>query len=77
MLKNAIIALLATGLLFSNTILSEYGWVAYIAVSMVAFMVIVAVEMIIEDQMARRRRLMRLRRDINRDIALNQPTKVS
>lgn len=77
MLKNAIIALLATGLLFSNTILSEYGWIPYIATSMVAFMVIVAVEMIIEDYMARRRRLMRLRRDINRDIALNQPTKVS
>lgn len=77
MLKNAIIALLATGLLFSNTILSEYGWVAYIAVSMVAFMVIVAVEMIIEDQMARRRRLKRFQRTVNRKIALNQPTKVS
>lgn len=77
MLKNAIIALLATGLLFTNTILSEYGWLAYIAVSMVAFMVIVAVEMIIEDQMARRRRLKRFRRTVNRKIALNQPTKVS
>ncbi len=77
MLKNAIIALLATGLLFSNTILSEYGWLAYIAVSMVAFMVIVAVEIIIEDQMARRRRLKRFKRTVNRKIALNQPTKVS
>lgn len=77
MLKNAIIALLATGLLFTNTILSEYGWVAYIATSMVAFMVIVAVEMIIEDQMARRRRLKRFKRTVNRKIALNQPSKVS
>lgn len=77
MLKNAIIALLATALFFTNTILSEYGWVAYIAVSMVAFMVIVAVEMIIEDQMARRRRLKRFKRTVNRKIALNQPTKVS
>lgn len=77
MLKNAIIALLATGLLFSNTILSEYGWVPYIAVSMVSFMVIVAVEMIIEDQMARRRRLKRFQRTVNRKIALNQPSKVS
>ena len=77
MLKNAIIALLATGLLFSNTILSEYGWVAYIATSMVAFMVIVAVEMIIEYQLARRRRLKRFKRTVNRKIALNQPTKVS
>lgn len=77
MLKNAIIALLATGLLFTNTILSEYGWLAYIAVSMVAFMAIVAVEMIIEDQMARRRRLKRFKRTVNRKIALNQPTKVS
>ena len=77
MLKNAIISLLATGLLFSNTILSEYGWVPYIAVSMVAFMVIVAVEMIIEDQMARRRRLKRFKRTVNRKIALNQPSKVS
>lgn len=77
MLKNAIIALLATGLLFTNTILSEYGWLAYIAVSMVAFMAIVAVEIIIEDQMARRRRLKRFKRTVNRKIALNQPTKVS
>lgn len=77
MLKNAIIALLATGLLFTNTILLEYGWVPYIAVSMVSFMVIVAVEMIIEDQMARHRRLKRFKRTVNRKIALNQPTKVS
>ena len=77
MLKNAIIALLATGLLFSNTILSEYGWLAYIAVSMVSFMVIVAAEVIIEDQMARRRRLKRFKRTVNRKIALNQPSKVS
>lgn len=77
MLKNAIIALLATGLLFSNTILSEYGWVAYIATSMVAFMVIVAVEMIIEDQLARRRRLKRFKRTVNRKITLNTPTKAS
>lgn len=77
MLKNAIIALLATGLLFSNTILSEYGWVAYIATSMVVFMAIVAVEMIIEDYMARRRRLKRFQRTVNRKIALNQPSKVS
>lgn len=77
MLKNAIIALLATGLLFTNTILSEYGWLAYIAVSMVAFMAIVAVEVIIEAQMARRRRLKRFKRTVNRKIALNQPSKVS
>lgn len=77
MLKNAIIALLATALLFSNTILSEYGWVAYIATSMVSFMVIVAVEMIIEDYMARRRRLKRFKRTVNRKIALNTPTKAS
>lgn len=77
MIKNAIIALLATGLLFTNTILSEYGWVPYIAVSMVAFMVIFAIEMFVEDYMARRRRLKRFKRTVNRKIALNQPTKVS
>ena len=77
MLKNAIIALLATGLLFTNTILSEYGWIPYIATSMVAFMVIVAVEMIIEDYMARRRRLKRFKRTVNRKITLNQQTKAS
>lgn len=77
MIKNAIIALLATGLLFTNTILGEYGWIPYIATSMVAFMVIVAVEMIIEDYMARRIRLLKLRRDINRKIPLNEPTKAS
>ena len=77
MLKNLVIALLATGLLFTNTILSEYGWLPYIAVSMVAFMVIVAVEMIIEDYMARRRRLKRFKRTVNRKIPLNEPTKAS
>lgn len=77
MLKNAIIALLATGLLFSNTILSEYGWIPYIATSMVAFMVIFAIEMFVEDYMAKIRRWKKFKRTVNRKIALNQPTKVS
>lgn len=77
MLKNAIISLLATGLLFSNTILSEYGWMAYIATSMIVFFLVFAIEMLIEDYMARRRRLKRFKRTVNRKIALNQPSKVS
>jgi hypothetical protein len=77
MLKNAIIALLASALLFTNTILGEYGWIPYIATSMVAFMVIVAVEMIVEDYMAKIRRWKKFNRTVNRKVALNQPTKVS
>ena len=77
MLKNAIIALLATGLLFSNTILSEYGWLAYISTSMIVFFLVFAIEMLIEDYMAKIRRWKKFKRTVNRKIALNQPTKVS
>ncbi len=77
MLKNAIIALLSTGLLFSNTILSAYGWMAYIATSMIVFFLVFAIEMLIEDYMAKIRRWKKFKRTVNRKITLNQPSKAS
>lgn len=77
MFKNAIIALLATSLLFSNTILSEYGLMVYIAFSMVSFAIVCWIEMKIEKHMAIIRRWKKFQRTVNRKIALNQPTKVS
>lgn len=77
MLKNAIIALLSTALLFTNTILSEYGWLPYIAVSAVAFVVVCAIEDMWEKRMNSIRLLERFKRDANRKITLNTPTKAS
>lgn len=77
MIKNAIIGLLATALLFTNTILAGYGFLVYLAMSAVAFVVVCAIEDILEKRMNSLRRLDRLKRDINRKIPLNEPTKAS
>lgn len=76
MLKNAIIALLATGLLFSNTILAGYGFLVYLAMSAVAFVIVCAIEDMWEKHRAKIRRFKKFNKDIN-EITLNQPTKAS
>ena len=77
MLKNLVIALLATGLLFTNTILSEYGWLPYISLSIVSFFVVCGIEDACEKHMDMIRRWKRFNRTVNRKIALNTPTKAS
>lgn len=77
MFKNAVIALLATALVFTNTILAGYGALSYIAVSAVVFYFVSAVEDMWERHMDKVRRFERFKRTVNRKIALNQPTKVS
>lgn len=77
MLKNAIIALLSTGLLFSNTILSEYGWLAYIATSMIVFFQVFAIECYFKSARDKIRLWKKFNNTVNRKITLNQPTKAS
>ena len=77
MIKNAIIGLLATALLFTNTILAGYGFLAYLAISAVAFVVVCAIEDMWEKHMNSIRLLKRFQRTVNRKITLNTPTKAS
>lgn len=77
MFKNAVIALLATALLFTNTVLAGYGILAYLAVSAVVFVGVCSVEDIWDRHMDKMRRFERFKRTINRKITLDQPTKAS
>lgn len=77
MFKNAVIALLATALLFTNTVLAGYGILAYLAVAAVLFPVVCSVEDMWERHMDKVRRFERFKRTVNRKIALSTPTKAS
>jgi hypothetical protein len=76
-IKNAIIGFLSTALLFTNTILADYGFLVYLAMSAVAFVVVCAIEDMWEKHMNSIRLLERFKRDANRKITLNAPTKAS
>lgn len=69
--------MLAAGHIFSNTPLNQYGMLVYIAIAMVVFGVVCSFEWHVEEHKRKVRRLERFNRDVNRKIALNQPTKVS
>ena len=74
MFKNEVIALLATALIFTNTVLSGYGALVYLAVAAVVFPVVCAVEDMWERHMDKVRRFKRFRNAVNK-ITLNAPTK--
>ncbi len=77
MLKNAIIALLANGLLFTNTIYGQYGWLAYIALSALLFAGLCYLEYALEQEQKKYKAWKKFQRTVNRKITLNQPTKAS
>ena len=77
MIKNLCSAFLATALLFTNTILAGYGFIAYLSVSAVSFVVVCSIEDACEKHMDKIRRWRRFNRTVNRKITLNTPTKAS
>ncbi len=77
MLKNIVISMLASGHVFTNTSLNQYGMLVYIAITMVVFGIVCSIEWHVEEHKRKVRRLVRFQRTVNRKIALNQPTKVS
>ena len=77
MLKNLVISLLANGLLFTNTIYGQYGWLAYIALSALLFAGLCYLEYALEQEQKKYKAWKKFQRTVNRKIALNQPTKVS
>ena len=74
MIKNAIIGLLATALLFTNTILGEYGILSYIAVSVLVFAGLCYVEYQAEKYIASVKALKRFKREVKK-ISQHLPTK--
>lgn len=74
MLKNLVISLLANGLLFTNTIYGQYGWLAYIAMSALLFAGICYLEYRVEKYIASVKALKRFKEDVKREIT-PQPTK--
>lgn len=77
MLKNAIIALLANGLLFTNTIYGQYGWLVYISLSVLLFAGLCYLEYALEHEQKKYKAWKKFQRTVNRKITLNQPTKAS
>ena len=77
MIKNAIIGLLATGLLFTNTFYGQYGWLAYISLSALLFAGLCYLEYALEQEQKKYKAWKKFQRTVNRKIALNQPSKVS
>lgn len=74
MLKNAIIALLSTALLFTNTIYGQYGWLVYISMSALLFAGICYVEYQAEKYIASVKALKRFKREVKK-ISQHLPTK--
>ena len=77
MLKNLVISFLANGLLFTNTIYGQYGWLAYISLSALLFAGLCYLEYALEQEQKKYKALKKFQRIVNRKIALNQPSKVS
>lgn len=77
MLKNLVISLLANGLLFTNTIYGQYGWLAYIALSALLFAGLCYLEYALDQEQEKYKAWKKFQRTVNRKIALNQPSKVS
>lgn len=77
MLKNLVISFLANGLLFTNTIYGQYGWLAYIALSALLFAGLCYLEYALEQEQKKYKAWKKFQRIVNRKIALNQPSKVS
>ncbi len=77
MLKNAIIALLSTALLFTNTIYGQYGWLVYISMSVLLFAGLCYLEYSIEQEQRKYRAWKKFQATVNKKISLTPPTKAS
>lgn len=65
MLKNAIIALLSTALLFTNTIYGQYGWLVYISMSVLLFAGLCYLEYQVEKYIVSVKALKRFKNEVN------------
>ena len=77
MLKNLAISLLANGLLFTNTIYGQYGWLAYIALSALLFAGLCYLEYALEQEQRKYRAWKKFQATVNKKISLTPPTKAS
>ena len=66
MLKNLVISFLANGLLFTNTIYGQYGWLAYIALSALLFAGLCYLEYALEQEQKKYKALKKFQRTVNR-----------